>query len=219
MSISRAACPAAMLKSGFSTLQLNALFVSSGFFGMVIGAGLSGYLGDRFGRRSSYQFNLALFGVMSFAAAFAPNIHWLIGARFVMGIGLGAELVVAAGTLVRIHSARVSRTMDLAARPDRQLGPRDRDERGLCRHSASRLALDVRHRGRRRGDRLGAASSHARVAALARIGRPHSRRPRKPSARSKPKSARQQGPLPECARTQNLEVPQRAVVARCFAAA
>src|ERR1700754_2918711 len=31
---------AAMLKSGFSTLQLNALFVSSGFLGMVIGAGL-----------------------------------------------------------------------------------------------------------------------------------------------------------------------------------
>ncbi|MBC8635852.1 MFS transporter [Caballeronia sp. EK] len=90
---------AAMLKSGFSTLQLNALFVSSGFLGMVIGAGLSGYLGDRFGRRSSYQFNLALFGLMSFVAAFAPNIQWLIGARFVMGIGLGAELVVAAGTL------------------------------------------------------------------------------------------------------------------------
>jgi MFS transporter, putative metabolite:H+ symporter len=66
---------AAMMKQGFSTLQLNALFVSAGFCGMVIGAGLSGYLGDRFGRRSSYQFNLALFGVMSIAAAFVPNIY------------------------------------------------------------------------------------------------------------------------------------------------
>jgi MFS transporter, putative metabolite:H+ symporter len=90
---------AAMLKAGFSTMQLNALFVSSGFFGIVIDASLSNYLGDRFRRRSSYQFNLALFGLMSFVAAFAPNIQWLIGARFVMGIGLGAELVVAAGTL------------------------------------------------------------------------------------------------------------------------
>ncbi|SAL03644.1 major facilitator transporter [Caballeronia fortuita] len=90
---------AAMVKQGFSTLHLNAIFVSVGFFGMLIGAGFSGYLGDRFGRRSSYQINLALFGLTSIAAAFAPSIYWLIGLRFVMGIGLGAELVVAAGTL------------------------------------------------------------------------------------------------------------------------
>lgn len=90
---------AAMLKEGFSTLQQNATFISATFFGMFIGAGLAGYVGDRMGRRYSYQFNLALFGVASLAACFAPDITVLTALRFVMGIGLGAELVVAAGTL------------------------------------------------------------------------------------------------------------------------
>lgn len=90
---------AATVKDGFTDLPHGAMFVSAGFFGMLIGAASSGYLGDRYGRRFSYQANLAIFGVASIAAVFAPNIYVLIACRFVMGIGLGAELVVAAGTL------------------------------------------------------------------------------------------------------------------------
>jgi putative MFS transporter len=90
---------AAMLKEGFSTTAQNAVFISSTFFGMLLGAGFAGYLGDRKGRRYSYQFNLAVFGVASLAACFAPNITVLTVLRFIMGFGMGAELVVAAGTL------------------------------------------------------------------------------------------------------------------------
>jgi MFS transporter, putative metabolite:H+ symporter len=90
---------AAMLKEGFSTSAEGAAFISATFVGMLIGAGFAGYLGDRMGRRYSYQFNLGLFGLASLAACFAANITILIGLRFVMGIGMGAELVVAAGTL------------------------------------------------------------------------------------------------------------------------
>jgi putative MFS transporter len=90
---------AAMVKSGFTDLRIGSFFISATFLGMMIGAGLSGYLGDRFGRRYSSQANLAIFGLASIAACFAPNIYWLIVLRFVMGVGLGAELVVAAGTL------------------------------------------------------------------------------------------------------------------------
>jgi putative MFS transporter len=90
---------AAMLKEGFATLAQNATFISATFFGMLLGAGFAGWIGDRYGRRASYQFNLALFGVASLAACFAPNILVLTVFRFLMGIGLGAELVVAAGTL------------------------------------------------------------------------------------------------------------------------
>jgi MFS family permease len=75
------------------------MFVSSTFVGMMIGAFVAGYVGDRLGRRYSYQLNLAVFGLASIAACFAPDIEWLIVLRFIMGIGLGAELVVAAGTL------------------------------------------------------------------------------------------------------------------------
>lgn len=49
--------------------------------------------------RYFYQINLAIFGAASVAAAFAPDICWLIGLRFLMGIGLGAQLVAAAGKL------------------------------------------------------------------------------------------------------------------------
>jgi MFS transporter, putative metabolite:H+ symporter len=95
----------AVLKEGWSTLQLNAAFVTSTFVGMTIGAWLSGILGDRFGRRFSYQINLAIFGLASLAAAAAPTMGALIAARFVIGIGLGAEIVVGYATLTEFVPA------------------------------------------------------------------------------------------------------------------
>jgi MFS transporter, putative metabolite:H+ symporter len=83
----------ATLKSGFSTLAQNAQFISVTFIGMMVGSFLTGFLGDRFGRRFTYQANLMIFGAASLASAFAPNMPALIAMRGVMGIGLGAELV------------------------------------------------------------------------------------------------------------------------------
>ncbi len=85
---------AALVASGWSTSAMNANFISITFAGMVIGAALAGVFGDRFGRRSAYQVNLLVFGLASLAGAAAPTMGWLIAARFVMGIGLGAEIVV-----------------------------------------------------------------------------------------------------------------------------
>ena len=90
---------AAMIKTGESTLQLNATFVSVTFVGMMAGACLSGIMGDRYGRRFCYQFNLLIYGIASIAAAFSPSIYWLIFFRLVMGVGMGAEIVVGYGTL------------------------------------------------------------------------------------------------------------------------
>jgi putative MFS transporter len=89
----------ATLKSGFSTLSQNAQFVSVTFAGMMLGAFLTGFLGDRYGRRFTYQANLAIFGLASIAAAFAPSMRVLLLLRFVMGLGLGAEIVVGFSTL------------------------------------------------------------------------------------------------------------------------
>lgn len=89
----------ATLKSGFSTLGENALFVSLTFLGMMIGSLATGFLGDRYGRRFTYQTNLVVFGVASLGAAFAPSMPVLIACRFVMGLGLGAENVVGYSTL------------------------------------------------------------------------------------------------------------------------
>jgi putative MFS transporter len=95
----------AVLKEGWSTLQLNATFVSSTFIGMTLGAWFSGILGDRFGRRFTYQVNLAIFGLASIAAAFAPSMTVLIACRFIIGIGLGAEIVVGYATLTEFVPA------------------------------------------------------------------------------------------------------------------
>jgi putative MFS transporter len=84
----------AALKEGFSTLAQNGLFISVTFIGMMIGAFLAGIIGDRFGRQLTFRLNLAIFGLAALAAAVAPNIHVLIGMRFIMGLGLGAETVV-----------------------------------------------------------------------------------------------------------------------------
>ncbi|WP_213958799.1 MULTISPECIES: MFS transporter [unclassified Variovorax] len=89
----------ALTSTGWSTMAGNANFASAGALGTLIGAFMAGWLGDRFGRKFTFQFNLILFGATSVAAAFSPSMEWLIFFRFVMGIGLGAEIVVGYATI------------------------------------------------------------------------------------------------------------------------
>src|SRR5580692_10832486 len=89
----------ATVKSGFSTLAQNGYFVSVTFVGMMLGSFVTGFLGDHFGRRFTYQSNLAIFGFASIAAAFAPSMNVLILIQAVIGFGLGAENVVGYSTL------------------------------------------------------------------------------------------------------------------------
>jgi len=90
---------ASTLQTKFSSIPQNLQFLSLTFVGMTIGALITGFLGDRFGRRFTYQINLLIFGLASFAAAFAQNMEQLIIYRFVQGLGLGAEIVVGYSTL------------------------------------------------------------------------------------------------------------------------
>ncbi len=94
-------------QSGFSTVAQNGWFLSLTFLGMTVGALLAGFLGDRYGRRFTYQFNLMIFGLASLAAALAPSIEVLNALRFVMGLGLGAEIVVGYGTMTEFVPPQV----------------------------------------------------------------------------------------------------------------
>jgi putative MFS transporter len=96
----------ATIQSGFATMEQSALFVSATFVGMMLGSLVAGFVGDRYGRSFTYQINLALFGVASLAAGFAPNMETLIVLRFIMGLGLGAENVVGYATLTEFIPAR-----------------------------------------------------------------------------------------------------------------
>jgi MFS transporter, putative metabolite:H+ symporter len=90
---------AATIQSKFSTLPQNLQFLSITFVGMTVGSFITGFLGDRYGRRFTYQINLLVFGFASLAAAFAQDMNQLIACRFVQGLGLGAEIVVGYSTL------------------------------------------------------------------------------------------------------------------------
>ncbi len=67
--------------------------------GMAIGAFLGGTLADRIGRKPVFLYTLALFGLASVGSAAATGFGVMLLLRFVMGLGLGAELPVAS-TLV-----------------------------------------------------------------------------------------------------------------------
>ena len=97
----------ATYKTGFSTLAQNGLFMSMTFVGMTLGALLTGFLGDRYGRRFTYQLNLIIFGAASLASVVAPDMTTLIVLRFLMGLGLGAEVVVGYSIMAEFFPARM----------------------------------------------------------------------------------------------------------------
>lgn len=90
---------ASVAQTKFSTPAQIPLFISLTFVGMTLGSLITGFVGDRFGRRFTYQINLLIFGLASLAAAFAQDMNQLIICRFVQGLGLGAEIVVGYSTV------------------------------------------------------------------------------------------------------------------------
>ena len=89
----------ATIQTHFSTPAENSQFISLTFLGMTIGSLITGFVGDKFGRRFTYQINLLIFGLASLAAAFAQDMTQLNTCRFIQGLGLGAEIVVGYSTL------------------------------------------------------------------------------------------------------------------------
>ena len=77
--------------------------VSVGFVGMAIGAGFGGLLADTIGRRSVFALTLLVYGLATGASALTASVAALLIFRFIVGLGLGAELPVAS-TLVTEYS-------------------------------------------------------------------------------------------------------------------
>ncbi len=80
-----------MIQTKFATGPQAALIGSATVLGMFVGTAGQGEFSDRWGRKSVYQFNLLLFGIFTILGAFSPNYLWLVGARFIAEIGIGAE--------------------------------------------------------------------------------------------------------------------------------
>jgi putative MFS transporter len=80
---------------------------SIGFVGMALGATLGGLLADRFGRRQVFALTLLIFGLATGAAALSWSVGALLVFRFLIGLGLGAELPVASTLVSEYAPARV----------------------------------------------------------------------------------------------------------------
>jgi putative MFS transporter len=81
------------------------LLASIGFVGMAVGASLGGLLADRLGRRQVFALTLLVYGTATGASALVGSLAALVILRFVVGLGLGAELPVAS-TLVSEYAPR-----------------------------------------------------------------------------------------------------------------
>ena len=80
--------------------------ISTGYVGQLIGALAGGWLAERFGRRPVIIASILWFGLLSIACAFAWSYQSLVVLRTLQGLGLGAEVPVAATYISELAKAR-----------------------------------------------------------------------------------------------------------------
>ncbi len=81
--------------------------VSSLALTATLGMMLSGPFSDRVGRRPVLKFAALLFAVSAVASALAPSFLWLVVARMIGGLGVGAALIIAPMYIAEIAPAEI----------------------------------------------------------------------------------------------------------------
>lgn len=99
------------LKAGTAAVQMSLLvfFLSMGLAQVVVGP-----ISDMVGRKTPLYFGLLLFIAGSIGSALAPDIEWLIGFRFLQGLGASAGMVVPRAVVRDLHTGtEAARLMSL----------------------------------------------------------------------------------------------------------
>ena len=163
----------ALVREGVSNVDTNAWFISATFAGMTVGAWMAGVLGDRYGQ--ALHLPVQPCAVWFWPPCSRPPSRRSITVAFRVPLRHGGR--VGGGDRgrvrhdVRVHAACYPRPLCGPARRFHQLGSARCDVRGLSHHPLSRLALDVRDRGRRSRDRVADAQEHAGITTVAGVER------------------------------------------------
>lgn len=80
---------------------------SIGFVGMALGATFGGLLADKIGRRQVFALTLLVYGLATGASALSTGLTMLLILRFIVGLGLGAELPVASTLISEFSPLKV----------------------------------------------------------------------------------------------------------------
>jgi putative MFS transporter len=86
-------------------LPTKGLVASVMFLGMFVGAGTSGYLGDRFGRKKMLLVSIAIWCIGAFILAWSPGESVFFIGRFIIGLGVGAQLPISQSMLSELFPA------------------------------------------------------------------------------------------------------------------
>ena len=65
---------------------------SASLVGILFGSALFGWVGDRYGRKAALVGSNLLFGIFTFAAAYATNLHEMFWLRLLAGLGIGGVI-------------------------------------------------------------------------------------------------------------------------------
>ncbi|WP_263358148.1 MFS transporter [Acidicapsa ligni] len=86
------------------------LVESTALLASAIGALLFGRIADIVGRKRIYGVEMLVLAAGAAACALSPNIWWLIGFRFILGIGIGGDYPVSA-TIISEYAGKAHRGM------------------------------------------------------------------------------------------------------------
>jgi MFS transporter, PHS family, inorganic phosphate transporter len=86
------------------------LVESTALLAAGFGALLFGRVADMVGRKRIYGVEVLVLAVGAIGCSFSPNIWWLIGLRFILGIGIGGDYPVSA-TIMSEYAGKASRGM------------------------------------------------------------------------------------------------------------
>lgn len=90
---------------------LQSAVVSAILVGTIVGAGGTGPLADRYGRRTMTLVAAAVFIIGAISSGLAPNVWFLIGSRVVLGVAVGSSTVLVPSYIAEIAPPDIRGTL------------------------------------------------------------------------------------------------------------